>query len=270
MTPEQNEQWRRTILPLTDHLTGDEWVAERAMVALLPAKERVRRFIFIFGEVQLANWDVPSWAREMRLAILIWRLDHVTEPWAMRFALRSVAALTGIQITTPGEAEQVLMFQRIFARFAQEVLRPFVEWVRQMQIGEARRDNYKPIMTLYDAYEGFIPPAGEEPWFSLYVNLSGMDEQGNRSEMHDCLRLAQVLLGNTLIQFNLVHLFSTDPPTWNPYSITYAINRQHQCRLMTNEGDLYDDGPDYTEPIAQAFLTALEAECPPPDWLPRI
>ncbi len=67
-------------------------------------------------------------------------------------------------------------------------------------------------------------------------------------------------------------LNTLSPPPYDcpgKYSATLLIeqlNRQHKWRL---DGDP-DSPQDYTELVAQAFITAIEAECPEAEWMPRL
>lgn len=50
------------------------------------------------------------------------------------------------------------------------------------------------------------------------------------------------------------------PDSWGIGRVLDALRRQYrQC---------FQEDEHYTDRIAHAFLVALEAECPPPNWIP--
>lgn len=270
MTPEQEERWREAILPMAALLNGEQWEVQRTLLALLPEQERVLHFLSILGNKPFEGWGVPKWASQFWAVLLLWRLDHCTASWVPSFALRSKAALIGIPIRTPDPVAHQVIYQRVFVRFVQEALRPFAAWTEKMQPGEIWRISYKPLTALYYACESFTPPAEPEPWSRLYQRLEKLDRQPG-SEAIRGRQLVGNLRNAILIQLNLEKTISSAAcslnPNWSSVTITHGLNRQHQWRRHSKEGKSFKDGPNYTKLIATAYLTALEAECPAPDWL---
>ncbi|MGC4043458.1 MAG: hypothetical protein QM758_06605 [Armatimonas sp.] len=272
LTPEQNKQWRQAILPSATHLTEERWRAERAFLVLLPPEKQFEREEAILGGKALTNLGVPIWARRLRYAILHWRPDHLADSWITRFLLRSQAALIGIQLSTATPAQRDRSYQRVFVRFVHEALRPFAEWASQPQLEATRRKAYQPLINLYTLCDGFTPPADPEPWRLLFEDLSLLSENRGLPERRQALTLTSDLLRRTLARLSLDQIAPRPVmirPTWSTHTL-FALNRQHQWRLDGQGGESYETGANYTELIADAYITALEAECPSPDWLPQV
>ncbi|MGC4043456.1 MAG: hypothetical protein QM758_06595 [Armatimonas sp.] len=209
------------------------------------------------------------WAQDMWMSLLTYRSDQITTPWIARFALRSQAALIGIQITTPDNIDRDALYQRIYVRFIQETLHPFVDWVKTMQSGDARYNAYKPVIALYCACEGFTGPADAAEWRRLHQRLSNL-ARAEGFEAFKAWQLAESLLNGIIVRLNLEKAMpSSFVFFWKPFTVLYPLNRQHQWRLDGQEGKTPLDGSYSIELIADAFLVALEAKCPPPDWLPQ-
>ncbi len=75
-----------------------------------------------------------------------------------------------------------------------------------------------------------------------------------------------------ILQKAILLYLKTEKPrdSWKPHYVVSLLNNQHQWRVDGLASDGYAGGSNYTHLAAEAFLIALESECPPPDWIPGI
>lgn len=270
MTLEQNEQWQKAI-PVLDYMDryalSDDGLRE--------------------SETRLATWGVPAWAVKLRaqLITLGW-LQSNNEMWVPRFALDSETALIGLQIRYPTHTLAEHTYSRLFIRFTTIVLRPFVEYAQQADW--QRRNGYKPLVKLYKLCERYLTgkvtawPKHLEPfpkrmlrefvnWRSLlplpWDRIKSESEEWAEREIYWAHYNSQDLLET------IPSLLNPNPSTIRNESVTsaparFAHNMATQYWLVRDGSS--DSDRCYTDLIAAAYLTALEAECPPPTWLPRI
>lgn len=258
MTQEQNEQWQRAF-PTQDYL-GSYALSKKGLEA---ATERLQRS------------GVPDWAVRLRNN-LISEGQAVREPWVPQFALRSEASMLGLQLLYSDGLERfggdwVSIHVRL--RFLHEVLRPFVEYAEQLD-NEQRallRSCYQPLIQVYRITDFVdIPPEGHifkevlERAKELWLRLDDNSEDLESAEGKDALQLSWKLTEEW------------DPRRRDIDTVRLSLYRQHHWRLGKDPHDqsarleYHHPKQRYQHFLATAFLTALEAECPPPDWLPRI
>ncbi|MGC4043239.1 MAG: hypothetical protein QM758_05500 [Armatimonas sp.] len=269
MTQEQNEQWQSAINPL-DYLDFH---------ALSEAGS-------CESETRLATWGVPAWAVKLRaqLITLGW-LKSINEMWVPSFALRSETALIGLQIRYPTHTLAELTYPRLFIRFITIVLRPFVEYAQQADW--YRRNGYKPLIKLYQLCERYRAIGNVAGWpkylepFPKRVlreflascpplpwdRIKSESEESAASEIYWAYYHSQDLLKA------IPSLLNPNASTIRDKSVTSAPARfahNMATQYMLGLEDSTERERKHTDRIAAAFLAALEAECPPPDWLPRI
>ncbi|MGC4043158.1 MAG: hypothetical protein QM758_05095 [Armatimonas sp.] len=236
MTPEQNKQWKQAILGDGSESPYEHWKALYAVAALLPEPIGFLQKAWRESEERLAGWGVPGWARECRTrcAYQSWEDSAHDSGWVPEFALRSETALLGLQLLYPSERAQFDAYQRVLLRFVHKVLEPFVLWVL-----EQNRSGYQHEIDVYEQYARLIA----EP--SL-LQVENTDWMLYLFDLHDDA-MRQIWSGSQFVDLKFFFLKLTD-----------------RYRLCTKE-----TSDNYTDLIAQAYLAALEAECPPPDWLPE-
>lgn len=250
MIPELDQEWRQAILPMAfGVMEGYEFTDQ----GLWESAGR------------LDSRGVPAWATRLRNCLLSWGSEQV-EPWYPDFAIRSEAALVGIQLIASTDRERKRISQRLFARFVTEALRPFVDWVRQRN--DQRQGGYRPLITLYERCERFTSPARVKEWNRLWVTFEDLVGYQQMEELFHAMDLGLDLLRELrAISYPETHRRWKSMGSTAVEGIVARLNRQHQWRLDGNAGKTFADGPNYTELVAAAFLIALEAECPTPDWL---
>lgn len=246
MTPEQDENWKAAIMPVALGVVEGYELTEKGL------RESLRR---------LTDRGVSPWAAQLRIALLF----RAFEPWHPNFALRSETALVGIQLL-PYENRAVIVYERAFLRFACEVLRPLIDYARQTD--DYRRAGYKPLIELFERCERFTPPGNVHQWpeakelFPPRGFHYGMPET---IEVYHAGNMGTELLRAIRAVF--------DPPgltDWRRFiSLIDNLNQMYQWLQDGKVGVNFSTGPSYREAIADAYLIALEAECPAPEWLPR-
>ncbi len=130
MLLEQIEQWKQAVLPIALEIREGHGLTDDALAESFD---------------RLENWEVPGWAAELRISLL---RSGDSEPWCPNFAIRSEAALFGIQILHDNEPYLWPVYQRLFVRFVAEALRPFVEWIREHD--DYRRGGYSFLVQLFE------------------------------------------------------------------------------------------------------------------------
>ncbi|MGC4043315.1 MAG: hypothetical protein QM758_05890 [Armatimonas sp.] len=243
MTPEQAEQWRSAINPL-DYFDFHAVSAQ----GLRESTER------------LQEWGVPGWAIQLRgdLAASGWKKNEL---WVPEFALRSEVALVGIQVLHRG-TNPAPVYRQLFVRFVGKALRPIVEWV--LERNDSRLEGYTPLIALQAQCEKG-DRSDKEGWNALGRLFKSVSED---REIFDAYFLALELVSVTRYLLDTSAEFPWESSRLiNIEKIVGRLNQQHQWRLDGKAEERYADGPNHRGLIAQAYLAALEAECPPPDWL---
>ncbi len=251
MTAEQNEQWKKAVNPLSYldfHALSEAGLLECAQ--------------------HLAARGVPGWAIQLRAQYISlgWEAH---ETWVPEFALRCETALIGLQVRHPNSRARGGVYRRVLLRFFHEALRPFVEWAAEGD--EKRGKAYHHIIKAYTLFENLERSSEVDyrTWNEVWYKASNLEEGGFWSENS----FANSLVSTMLYSWGKVVFHPIDWETWwhelevrDVASLTDQLNRQHQWRV---EGDANSASGSYFQLTAQTFLSALEAECPPPDWLPQ-
>ncbi|MGC4043318.1 MAG: hypothetical protein QM758_05905 [Armatimonas sp.] len=252
MDSETQERWKEAINPL-DYL---DWYA----LSEAGLRESAKR---------LAGWRVPDWAIQLRTAIISegW---HTSQSWVPDFALRSEVALIGLQILHPDKFDAGQIYRCVRLRFLHEALKPFVEYAEQLvsEHKDVLRTCYLPLLELHQVTEFTnTPPAGaafqviqddtteRRKWLNRYADDLGLQE--GRDAVDLATDLAQLGAKKSSAVFGICD----------------SLNRQHHWRQGQNPEELchtletIDLINIHYRLIGTAFLTALESECPAPDWL---
>mgnify|MGYP001551085187 CR=1 FL=1 len=222
---------------------------------------------------RLGQLGVPGWAIQLRTLLLFWGLEQGA-PWHPMFAFQSEAMLVGIQLRYPESADRIALYtlyKRVFVRFAQEALRPFVEHANHADAFQ--KAGYAHLIDLSMRCERFAAPTGSASWpkpseLSPYPSYD--EEKPETVEFFWAHSLADELDVTIYSIVSPPETFSWESSRSSDLEhLLELLNRQHQWRIDGQEAESLTDGPYYTEPIASAYLAALEAECPAPEWLPR-
>lgn len=202
---------------------------------------------------RLTEWGVPGWAMMLRFTLLSHGSDLV-EPWQPTFAIRSEAALTGISALAPDKSDREQAYQRVFLRFMVGALRPFA--------------SPGPLRALYECCEAFSPAANSREWQELWAAFEDQAGLEQCDEAFHALDLALALLQEMrAVLYPLPRLLSDSGAATDLPGMVARLNRQHQWRLEGRAGQTFAHGASYTRLIADAYLAALEAECPAPECL---
>ncbi|MGC4043317.1 MAG: hypothetical protein QM758_05900 [Armatimonas sp.] len=277
MTPEQHESWRQAIHQVlaanaapgqdfSDQQRRDHGTAESALLALLPEEGR-RAFLksrLLASTERLMVRDIPRWAIELRSECI--NRGYWPEAATFEFLLRSEIALIGLELSHPTKDAQATAYRRLLLSFFYNALEPFVEWVEQQR--ETTRREYCDFVDLYDFLDGLDTLPSQEEWDAKERTMNyqkNVEIVSSTSRQH-CQRLLEIA---RLVLFK-------DPDIW--WRTTDTDLALRFLEMHARSGPILPVGisrrPAYriffdndVEIVTTAYLAALEAECPPPDWL---
>lgn len=267
MPPEQEEQWQQAVMlaypapvPGGQECTLEQWQshrnAEAAMAALLPEAERkvLQEFRVEYSVEHLAGWQLPDWTIKTRDFCIrryysSWKEDFSAP--VPELAFRSDVALIGIQLRYPTPEARGEPYQRLLIGFLKGALRPLVEYAEASDDTDLRHDleGFAQICRLCESDSLYRDP---QRWLDIRNDCCI-----SRTRMSSRSR-AYILASNYIRAVRYILFQIDDPDPFGSKSISLF--------------SLYVDYEEFnisTHPIAEAFLEALEAECPPPDWLPK-
>lgn len=259
MTPEQNVLWQQAIMqaypaptPDGEICTFEQWKnhrrAEAALLSLMPEVERIT---FLRSRVKdsaerLADWHLPEWALEIRDFCARWYYDDsVPTP---DFAFRTDVGLLGLQLRYSMPEERAESYNRLLLGFLSRSLRLLVDSEEVSKNAELQHDfeGFRQICCLCESESHYLDP---QNWLDI-KNTFG---KGRRSITN---RTRAPILVDAFTRVTRRALFQIDEPgplgRRLPMFWFYAEYREFH--LPENR-------------IAQAFLNALETQCPTPDWI---
>ncbi len=269
MTPEQNEAWQRAVMraypaptPDGQECTLEQWQehrrAESAVLPLLPWPESIR---FLESRVKtsaehLRDWQLPDWVLDIRDR---WAFESISHQGAT-FTLRCDTALIGMQLRYPTRDAKADAYQRLLIGYLSRALRPLIEQTEASNDTELRHDfeGYHQICLLCES-DGLY--WDQERWLEIRTNFASGSSRRHLTNKSRAKRLVEafVILAQRVL-FQIEEPVDEDGPR-NPMSTSTLMFYLPWEYLMAEL---------YRHFMGQAFLTALESECPPPDWLPRI
>lgn len=247
MTPEQNRRWRKSV-NLLNYLDFHTFSPEG-----LEAFEKHLR----------ADRGAPGWAIQARSSCIS-RGFTALQPWVLDFALRSEVALVGLKILYPEKEKRIDLYRRLLPDFLNRALASLAEDYPLLQ-------ELRSLLSTHQQEELLLAQQRktlEDRRFGLSLRDT-FGEPGSDPAQQYVLRIAGECT-------ELVRLASfADPLQWWGRGGLKLANQLIDCyderikfggfsgsRLeRLQELGIYP-------PVTDAFLTALEAECPPPDWLP--
>lgn len=269
LTPEQNEQWKSTILADGLESYGEQWQALAVFAALLPESAVPLHHLLQKSEERLAELGVPGWAIQLR-GHCVQQGWKARETWGPEFALHSEAALTGVQLHYPANGARVGVYRRVLLRFFHEALTPIVKLAKEGD--DRQRNGYQLLIRVHELCQCLLA----QPYNPAGVNYAAWtkarkeaDPEGDQylDEIVVSLDLGIIMLG----EWQHIVFF---PECWQAW-----WNQSHHKevgKLVKYLNWLYrqweKEKPHVTfdsKWIADAYLTALESECPAPDWLPQ-
>lgn len=247
MTQEQIEEWQRAIMPVAFGVLDQYEMTEAGLVDSLD---------------RLKFRGVPGWAIELRRQCISAGWEE-KEPWVPEFTLRSETALVGLQLLYPTSSARIDVYRRVFLQFYYDALKPF----------ENQAEESSPALGLVrQYYEKRHEPIVEQEWRDALKTVTS--EYHNAAAGHpetlDLLTLVRSLFRDwqsVLLRPSEYDSWWNSPRTGAISDLVHRLNQQHQWQIEGSPAD--DMGGIYTDVIAQTFLTALEAECPEPEWMPR-
>lgn len=241
LTSEQNEQWKRAINPL-DHVDFHA-LSDDGIEAFRKRFDTGKR--------------APSWALTVR-SHCIYEGRREAEAWVPEFAWRSEVAMAGVTILYPHPEDRVDFYRSLLVDFLHRVLAPLVEdypTLRGLHELLGNREQQEPLLSeqLRAIEEKRLEIASLKEW-NDYTSAYG-----------SALSMAEAIIKMlTLIYFDPSQKWRTRGGLALANSLTVVHTFRIECLESLSEDFPYQSP---YQPVADAFLAALEAECPPPDWL---
>lgn len=255
MTPEQNAEWLARI-DLQEHQDSRAVSAAGLMGC----------------SARLTRRGVPFWALRFREDLA--NLGQAAGgEWVPDFALRSEVALVGLQLLYPDPTEAEPVYRRTYIRFVAELLLPVVEWVAR---GDGRRQlACKKLLALQGQCEKFTGLFEPEDWYELdYLYGRPRDDVRFDNEAESWLATHAQALGQEI--FGELRLILEMSPSRHVPVRAWIERADYVYQLLQGSTQPRSDWGNgrrttvHAETLARCFLAPLEAECPPPDWLPVI
>lgn len=237
-------------VPTDGECTLEEWLnhrmAEAALLALMP---EAKRFDFQKDQVQssiirLTGWGIPLWILDFRNR---WVTMH-NQPWGREFTFRTEVALVGLQFLYLAQDARTEAYRRVVLGFVLGALRPLVDHAEASQ-------EYAGLLQICQLCESDGLYMAPQRWRDIH----------NRFGSHVVETPAKTRaksLVDDFIRIACSGLFQPDTPQDRNVTgvILFHLGKEYQSCFRKDRAQ--------TDRIVQAFLNALEAECPPPDWLP--
>lgn len=265
MTPEQHEQWQKAMMqiypipgPEGQECSYEQWreyqIAEASLRALMP---RTRQAAFLRDRsvgsfVRLQHWPFPAWVLEVRDSCAF----EFEDSRRIEFAFRCDMALIGIYLrySTPDARMQV--YDRLLLSFIPRALRPLIEYAEKYKLRQGFQGCYQ-ICQLCESDGLYRDP---ERWEAIEQNTRGGYKGGAGEWPNMAVGIFAIMAHKILCDPG--ELTSSENLTSSDRSWLGGLLGLLHSEYGPGRSDIPEDG------IAQAFLAALESECPPPDWLP--
>lgn len=257
MTPEQNEQWKAAVMqaypaPASEGQEGsfEQWrnhrIAEASLLALMP---EARRRGFLRGKVtgsseHLVSCQFPPWVLEIRDACVF----QIRGSWKADFVFRADVALLGMQWRYPTPEARAESCERLLLGFLPEALRPLLKHAETYKLRRGF-DGVHQICQLCESDGLYRDP---QRWLDIQKKATrGSMRPEPENWPYTVVEIVALIAHHILCQPDVLEH-------------SWILSEMMQLNLKYGPGrvSIPENG------IAQAFLTALEAECPPPDWLP--
>ncbi len=239
ITPEQNEQWQKAI-PLLDY--GDFYALSAEGI-----EQSTKRI--------LAGRGAPGWAVTAR-SITISNGWKGKATWVPSFALRSEVAMIGLNLLYPKPEAHMALYRRLLQDFTSQALAPLAGVCPLLQeLHALTRDPFPE-----EARLSGLDQALEERRLALAGQPYDQDQHFHLQRIWDSLKLLRLML--------------LEPPRqwWSRggLHLGYYLSSFYEFYIKEDRasGSLSEEieSQDPHQPVADAFLAALESECPPPDW----
>lgn len=244
LTRKQKEKWQAAV-PLLDY-TDFQALRQEELEA--------------FGKRIQARRGAPCWAIEIRRRCIdqAWRYN---QPWVPEFALRSEIAMVGLKVLTTNPDSRVELYRRLLLDFLHRALAPF-------------SPNVAPLEDLRTLCQN--RGAEEAQWAETRQamekerirqgghTIHPYSEASREAYIPHCLQL-----GVSCADLTRRILFTSPEKWWNTTEggreLAFWLSWTHRRRIESGAAPVPGVKGPY-QPVTNAFLAALEAECPPPDW----
>lgn len=210
------------------------------------------------ADSRLAQWQVASWTIAVRRSC-IQQMAQESSPYLPTFVVGCEVALVGLSLLPPEPGAGGVLYNTLFRRFIPEAFLPLLKRMETASDPRLRRD-YQPLIQICRLCNSPALSASKRRWTSLESDML----QYRRANQPPEIAALHELISTTifLAQYILTRPESPTPRAMMPKLIR-ALSVQHQWQLHGN----LDSKSGYTHLTAQAFLTALETQCPAPDWI---
>ncbi len=277
LTPEREAQWQKQVMPiLLDGLAQSAF--ESSLDGLLEAPQRLLDYM-------------PIWAMQLR-RLLIEGLVEAQSTYLAFFVVRVETAAAGISLLNPriallppGQPVTPLcresIYRRIAFRFLTEAIQPLVPYLEQLfsnstyrsSVIEYGKDNVLDVLRLCQR----SPSLSFEEALRAWTQLELFGEEDSRKERwldKDTIAIRRTVSladGYRRVALRLIDYYAE---WWKVDEAPSSLSQLGRClsSIIYNLHELYawafPDSDSHLDTIAQSFLLALEAECPPPDWIP--
>ncbi|MGC4043169.1 MAG: hypothetical protein QM758_05150 [Armatimonas sp.] len=273
MTPEQDQQWRELAQP--GILAIREGHAD-TLDGIWKANGRLRAYM-------------PAWAVQQRYD-LVWDIAKRHHEYLFPFTDCVEIAATGIYVLYGSRENLLVVYRRVYFRFIYEMLKPIVDWAIAAGVYDKFPKEFVPlhqvcllcaeVLEILNTSGSVV--AASKVWASL-------DLVGEPLPKETCLEenSGYVAGGSVFRVAELCHwggkpfLRNSEPwwkwprkrrATWKwpqEAGVTGLMILLQHWPVWSAECDIQATGILCSNRIAEVFLVGLEAECPPPDWLPR-
>lgn len=232
MTSEQNKQWQKSINPL-DYL--DFHIYSQEGLDKFERRMKVRK-------------RAPGWAVQARNRFVFDGFQR-TQPWVLQFALRSEVAMVGVPLLYPEFEERASLYRKLMLDFLH----------RALIAAPVELPELETLCTLCIA-----PDFSDEEWADLrrvirkrLAEFTGYPaERVSLVVTQDCIDAVRSYRED----WWPIEVFALPAKlTWLHEARADSALPAYQLEEMRRIGAI--------QPVADAFLTALEAECPTPDWI---
>lgn len=203
---------------------------------------------------RLKALQVPAWAISLHGTYLS-DLQKEQMHLLPRFLIGCETAMVGLSLTYPQSERLDAVYKNVLFRLLQEAIGLLTAWVEGTDDASMRK-NYDLFFQLHALCSSIQPPFEVAPWDELILRSSKRARFARQREIRSLVNTG-ARLGRG-IRFEKNHAHS---------SLTDMFLSLLECQYRWLRTGRYYGEESYIHLFAQVFLAALEAECPPPEWL---
>lgn len=271
MTSEQDKRWRELAQPgILAVQAGDA----DTLNGIWAANKRLRAYM-------------PDWAIQQRYD-LVWDVAKRHNEYLATFTVRVEVAATGISVLHSSRKSLLVVYRRVYFRYIYEMLKPIVEWAIATGAYDKFPYSFGAVQKVHRLCAEVLEALNESPaaasaiWASLDVKEKTPPELTPSEESCGYPGLVTLVRMAELCHWDGMPFLQESKPWWkwprekqatwkspgDAGVVNLALLLQY-WPIWGPECEIQAAGVLCSNRIAQAFLAALEAECPTPDWLPR-